>query len=140
MPEKKPAVFDASVLVGLLDGRTAVVRAMGPVVDSVLNGLRRGVISFVNAAEVQYVAEELLAKLGQDVFGFLRHARIDVAGVNKAQVLAAAEAKRKVPDLSLGDAFAFALARRRGGRLFTTDPAFDHAWVRDRIAVTHISR
>ncbi|MBI2892503.1 MAG: PIN domain-containing protein [Deltaproteobacteria bacterium] len=134
----RTAVFDASAIVALVAGREEAVRRLRPVLDAVLEGSRRGVISFVNAAEVQYVVAQELEAAGQDVFGFLKHARIEMGGINKAQTLLVAEAKAIVKDMSLGDAFAFALAANRSGRLFTSDPVFDHPWVKARIALTRL--
>jgi uncharacterized protein with PIN domain len=139
-PERKPAAFDASALVALLQGREPAARQLAPILSAVFLGERPGIASFVNAAEAQYVLHETLAAQGQDIFAVLKHARILVSGPNKAQALLAAEAKRKVPDLSLGDAFAFALATRHQARLFTTDPAFDHDWIRERLSLTILAR
>jgi hypothetical protein len=83
---------------------------------------------------------DTLARLGQDVSSFLGHARFTVPAPSKAQALLAADAKRMVPELSLGDAFAFALAAHRRARLFTTDPAFGHPWVLERASLTLIPR
>ena len=136
--EKKPAAFDASVLVGLVAGREAVVHALRPVLDAVRDGRCSGIVSYVNVAELQYVAGKMLAHHGQSSFDILRVARIEVKAPNKLQTLLAAEANRKVADFSLGDAFAFALATTEEARLYTTDPAFDHPWVKDRLGLSLI--
>jgi len=139
-PERKPAAFDTSVVVAALLRDKTLLSQLEPVLQSVKDGRRPGLMSFVNATEVQYVAAEVFSRMGQDVFDILKELRIEVGGVNKAQALLAADAKRKVPDLSLGDAFAFSLAAMRDARLFTSDPGFDHPWIRARTAVTLLRR
>ena len=116
-------VLDSFALLAYLDGETGMAR-----VRSVLEGAaaRRHTVylSLINLGEVLYITERERGLVeARRTLGAIDQLPVEVVGVSRATVLAAAHIKARFP-VSYADAFAVVTAQDHGGVVVTGDPEF----------------
>jgi len=117
-------VLDSFALLAYLDGEVGMAR-----VRSVLEGAaaRHHIVylSLINLGEVLYITERERGLVeARRTLGAVDQLPVEVVGVSRATVLAAAHIKARFP-VSYADAFAVFTAQDHGGVVVTGDPAFE---------------
>jgi predicted nucleic acid-binding protein len=121
-----PAAYvpDSFALLAYLDGEVGMAR-----VRSVLEGAaaRRHIVyvSLINLGEVLYITERERGLVeARRTLGAVDQLPVEIVGVSRATVLAAAHIKAQYP-VSYADAFAVVTAQDHGGVVVTGDPEFE---------------
>jgi len=128
----KEYVLDASAVLALLLGERGGDRVRSLLAEA-QRGKARAAIGLINLGEVYYtVARREGRPAAEKVCQLLGAAAIEQVSVDDALVWEAAAIKADL-SLSYGDAFALALAVRRGATLVTADRDFEAAG--DRVAI-----
>jgi ribonuclease VapC len=113
-------------------------------VRSVLGGAeaRRHVVylSLINLGEVLYITERERGLVdARRTLGAIDQLPLEIVGVSRATVLAAAHIKARYP-ISYADAFAVVAARDHGGVVMTGDRGFEPLAAAGVVAVTWLPR
>jgi ribonuclease VapC len=132
-------VLDSFALLAYLEGEAGMAR-----VRSVLGGAeaRRHVVylSLINLGEVLYITERERGLVdARRTLGAIDQLPLEIVGVSRATVLAAAHIKARYP-ISYADAFAVVAARDHGGVVMTGDRGFEPLAAAGVVAVTWLPR
>ena len=128
-------VLDSFALLAYLEGEAGMAR-----VRSVLGGAeaRRHVVylSLINLGEVLYITERERGLVdARRTLGAIDQLPLEIVGVSRATVLAAAHLKARYP-ISYADAFAVVAARDHAGVVMTGDREFEPLAAAGVVAVT----
>jgi predicted nucleic acid-binding protein len=134
-----PYVLDSFALLAYLDGEAGMAR-----VRAVLEGAaaRRHTVylSLINLGEVLYITERERGLVeARRTLGAVDQLPVEVVGVSRATVLAAAHIKARFP-VSYADAFAVVAAQDHGGVVVTGDPEFESLAAAAVVAVEWLPR
>ena len=132
-------VLDSFALLAYLEGEAGMAR-----VRSVLGGAeaRRHVVylSLINLGEVLYITERERGLVeARRTLGTIDQLPLEIVGVSRATVLAAAHIKARFP-IAYADAFAVVTARDRGGVVMTGDREFEPLAAAGVVAVAWLPR
>lgn len=132
-------VLDSFALLAYLDGEAGMAR-----VRAVLEGAaaRRHTVylSLINLGEALYITErERGLVAARRTLGAVDQLPLDIVGVSRATVLAAAHVKARFP-IAYTDAFAVVAAQDHGGVVMTGDPEFEPLAAAGVVAVQWLPR
>ena len=132
-------VLDSFALLAYLEGEAGMAR-----VRAVLEGAeaqRHNVyLSLINLGEALYITERERGLVeARRTLGAVDQLPLEIVGVSRATVLAAAHIKASFP-ISYADAFAVVTAHERGGVVMTGDPEFEPLAAAGVVAVAWLPR
>ncbi|PYN80598.1 MAG: VapC toxin family PIN domain ribonuclease [Candidatus Rokuibacteriota bacterium] len=132
-------VLDSFALLAYLEGKAGMSR-----VRSVLEGAKGQrhtvYLSLINLGEVLYITERERGLVeARRALGAVDQLPLEVVGVSRATVLAAAHVKARFP-ISYADAFAVVTAQSHGGTVMTGDPKFEAVAEAGVVAVAWLPR
>ena len=132
-------VLDSFALLAYLEGEAGMAR-----VRAVLEGAeaqRHNVyLSLINLGEALYITERERGLVeARRTLGAVDQLPLEIVGVSRATVLAAAHIKASFP-ISYADAFAVVTAHERGGVVITGDPEFEPLAAAGVVAVAWLPR
>jgi predicted nucleic acid-binding protein len=132
-------VLDSFALLAYLEGEAGMAR-----VRAVLEGAeaqRHSVyLSLINLGEALYITERERGLVeARRTLGAVDQLPLEIVGVSRATVLAAAHIKASFP-ISSADAFAVVTAHERGGVVMTGDPEFEPLAAAGVVAVAWLPR
>lgn len=132
-------VLDSFALLAYLDGEAGMAR-----VRSVLEGAQAArhavYLSLINLGEVLYITERERGPVEtRRTLGAIDQLPLEIVGVSRATVLAAAHIKARFP-IAYADAFAVVAARDHGGVVLTGDPEFEPLAAAGVVAVAWLPR
>jgi predicted nucleic acid-binding protein len=117
-------VLDSFALLAYLDGEAGMPRVRR-VLERATAQRHRVYLSLINLGEALYVTErERGLSEARRTLGAVDQLPLEVVGVSRATVLAAAHIKARFP-IAYADAFAVVTAQDRGGIVMTGDPEFE---------------
>ena len=132
-------VLDSFALLAYLEGEEGKERVQSVLEDAAAQR-RQAYLSLINLGEVLYITERERGLVeARRVLGAVDQLPLQVVGVSRGTVLAAAHVKARFP-IAYADAFAVVTAQDHGAVVMTGDPEFEPLVAAGLIAVTWLPR
>jgi predicted nucleic acid-binding protein len=117
-------VIDSFALLAYLEGEAGAARVQSVFEDAAAHR-RQAYLSLINLGEVLYVTERERGLVeARRVLGAVDQLPLEIVGVSRDTVLAAAHVKARFP-IAYADAFAVVTAQDHGAVVLTGDPEFE---------------
>jgi len=132
-------VLDSFALLAYLEGEAGMARVRAVLVGA--EAQRHTVyLSLINLGEALYITERERGLVeARRTLGAVDQLPLEIVGVSRATVLAAAHIKARFP-ISYADAFAVVTAQEHGGVVMTGDPEFEPLAAEGVVAVAWLPR